>query len=188
MLTSYDNILCQHTSSRKAKRLAQKTENVCLKRLVRISATCSAVGKILRLACFIDTTLWTEHTLRSMSLARRELLELLLMAAVLSSKMTVGSVCCTLRSTGHHEVNLHPGHHSKQPHILTPQCTKRRSPAPFSSSRQDHSRQSAARQMSICGRRRRPSRRSSMQRVSNLRYRRAQVHNHASQEGNALVA
>jgi hypothetical protein len=66
--------------------------------LVRISATYSAVGKYLRMACFIDTTSWTKQTLRSMCFARRELPELHLMAAVLSSKITVGSLYWYLRS------------------------------------------------------------------------------------------
>jgi hypothetical protein len=92
MIKSYAS-LCQHTSSREAKLLAQKKLKMFASRgLVRISATCSAVGKYSLMSCFIDTTSWTKQTLRSMCFTRRELPELHLMEAVLSSMITVGSL------------------------------------------------------------------------------------------------
>jgi hypothetical protein len=91
MLTSYAN-LCQYTSSLEAKLVAQKLKMFASRGSVRIAATCLAVGKYLSMACFIDRTMWSKQTLTSMFLARRELPELHLMAAVLSSKITVGSL------------------------------------------------------------------------------------------------
>jgi hypothetical protein len=100
--TSYANILCQlmptHLLARSQACRAKKLKMFASRGLVRISATCSAVGKYLRMTCFIDTTSWTKQTLRSMCFARRELPELHLMAAVLSSKITIGSLCWYLRS------------------------------------------------------------------------------------------
>jgi hypothetical protein len=46
----------------------KKLKMFALLGLVRISATCSSVGKYLRMACFIDTTSCTKQTLRSMHL------------------------------------------------------------------------------------------------------------------------
>jgi hypothetical protein len=92
--TSYANILCQNTPPCERPSLSRKELKMFASRgFVRISATCSAVGKYLRMTCFIDTTPWTKQTLRSMFLARREPQELHLMAAVLYSKNTVGFHC-----------------------------------------------------------------------------------------------
>jgi hypothetical protein len=89
MLTSYAN-----TPPREKPSLSRKKLKIFASRgFVRISATYSAIGKYLRMDYFIDTTWWPKQTLRSMFLARRELPELHLMAAVLSSKITVGSLC-----------------------------------------------------------------------------------------------
>jgi hypothetical protein len=129
---------------------AKKQNMFATRGFVMTSATYSAVGKYLRMACFIDMTSWTKQNLRSMCLAQREPPELQLMAAVLSSKVTVGSVSWKLRSKQYTTKPYHVlGTTRSSPCIMPLQWTKRRSPASCSSSGQDQSRQSVARQMSI---------------------------------------
>jgi hypothetical protein len=55
-MTTYANTHPREKSSLSRKKLKMFAS----RGLVRISATCSAVGKYLSMACFIDTTSWTE--------------------------------------------------------------------------------------------------------------------------------
>jgi hypothetical protein len=83
-----------NTPSREKHSLPRKNLNILVSRgFVKFSASWSDVGSYGMIACFLDTILWTKQTLRSICFVQRELPELHLIAAVLSSKMTVGSFC-----------------------------------------------------------------------------------------------
>jgi hypothetical protein len=92
MLTSYASTPPREKPSSSRKKLKMFAS----RGFVSISKIFSAVGKYFRMTWFIDTISWTKQT--SMCLARREPPELHLMAAVLSSKMTVESLSWKLRS------------------------------------------------------------------------------------------